>query len=235
MVKKAKKVRECVFCGVPDPTTRDHVPPECLYPSPPPPNLITVPACRTCNESFMKDDEWLRLVLTIRENIKTNPDRNAVLPSVQASVMNPSAPGFRKAFKRDLQLVPRFSPSGLYMGLHAAYVADGARLDGMAKRMTKGLFYKVKGHRLPGTYGVNALNLSRLNDASLAGTEFKQVALDSVALLKQEQTVTKGDTFSYRWLQSPNGPERTIWLLSFYGRDEYFCTTAPLEEGAGAQ
>jgi hypothetical protein len=229
LATRARKVRECVFCGAPA-TTRDHVPPECLYPSPPPPNLITVPACEGCNHSFHLDDEWLRLALTVRESVKDNPDRNAVLPSVEASLNNPGGGGLRGAFQRDLTLLPRVSPSGLYMGLHPAYVADGARLDRMAKRIVKGLFYRVKGHRLPDDYGVNALNLSRLDDASLAGTEFKSVALDFIAMLRRETPVAKGDTFAYRWLQSPNGSERTIWLLTFYGQDEYFCTTAPLDE-----
>lgn len=226
---RQKNPRECVFCGAPA-STRDHVPPECLYPSPPPPNLITVPACAACNQSFHLDDEWIRLALTVSESVKQNPDRNAVLPSVEASLNNPTGGGLRASFQRDLTMLPRFTASGLYTGLHPAYVADGARLDRMAKRIVKGLFWKVKKHRLPNEYGVYALHLSRLNDGSLPDREFRNVVLDFIAMVRNEAPVTKGDTFAYRWLQSPNGSERTIWLLTFYGQDEYYCGTAPLDE-----
>jgi hypothetical protein len=221
---------ECVYCGVVGTMTGDHVPPKALFPQPRPSNLITVPACGQCNNSYSKDDEWFRLTLSIREDVKTNADRNAVLPRVQDSLMRSSAAGFSRAFFENVHQVPRFSHSGLYMGIHRIHVAEVARLDRVAKRITKGLFYHVKGHRLPDNHGVNALHYSR--NLEVLGTGLEEVVLGFVSLLSQEPAVNIGETFSYRWLQSPNGPERTIWLLLFYGQEEYFCTTAPLGEVA---
>ena len=36
----------------------DHVPQQSLFPSPAQDNLITVPACKSCNSGAAKDDEW---------------------------------------------------------------------------------------------------------------------------------------------------------------------------------
>jgi hypothetical protein len=238
VAKKSKSTKrstaECVYCGVVGPITEDHIPPKSLFPQPRPSNLITVPACDQCNGSYSKDDEWFRLTLSIRENVKANADRNAVLPSVKRSLERPSAAGFSRAFLENVHEAPRFSPAGLYAGMQRIHVADGARLDRVATRITKGLFYHVKGYRLPDDHGVKAVHYSRLGEPMVNGTEFEKTLLQFVAMLRQETAVKIGETFSYRWLQSPNGPERTIWLLSFYGHDEYFCTTAPLDEVAPA-
>ena len=50
---------KCVFCGALA-TTRDHVPPQGVFPDPRPTDLITVPACDICNNSTKLDDEYFR-------------------------------------------------------------------------------------------------------------------------------------------------------------------------------
>jgi hypothetical protein len=231
--KKAKaRAGECVYCGVAGLMTRDHIPPQGLFQQPRPSNLITVPACDQCNKSYSKDDEWFRLILAITEDVKTNVDRNAILPSVHKSLMRPPAAGFRRAFFKNIYEVPRLSSSGIYMGTQRIHITEGARLDRVAKRITKGLFYHVKGHRLPDNHGVNAIHYSRLSDPKIRGTEFEQMVLEFVAVLSQKPVTDIGETFSYHWLQSPNGLDQTIWLLSFYGQEEYFCSTSPLDEVA---
>ena len=43
--------------------TRDHVPSKVLLDEPYPANLPVVPACRACNESFSRDEEYLACLL----------------------------------------------------------------------------------------------------------------------------------------------------------------------------
>src|SRR5262245_49333630 len=103
-MKKRKKRRfeewigECVYCGKFRPLTDDHIPPRNLYPDPPPDNLITVPSCRPCNGGTSKDDEYFRLCLTRREDLKGHPARDAVWPAVLRSLGRPEARGFARAF-----------------------------------------------------------------------------------------------------------------------------------------
>jgi hypothetical protein len=58
---------ECYLCGAPA-TTRDHIPPRGLFPQPRPNNLITVPACRSCNHDRSLDDEYFRDVVAAGSN-----------------------------------------------------------------------------------------------------------------------------------------------------------------------
>lgn len=53
----------CIYCGSGKNLTRDHVPPKGLIRRPYPNNLCTVPACKTCNLHFSKDEEYFRLII----------------------------------------------------------------------------------------------------------------------------------------------------------------------------
>ncbi len=48
----------CVYCGG-DTRTRDHVPSKVFLDEPYPTNLPVVPACRSCNEGFSMDEEYV--------------------------------------------------------------------------------------------------------------------------------------------------------------------------------
>ena len=54
----------CAYCGNLA-TTRDHVPPQNLFPQPWTNDLITVPACKRCNNYPSRDDEYFIWVLTL--------------------------------------------------------------------------------------------------------------------------------------------------------------------------
>jgi hypothetical protein len=57
-----RNVGWCVYCGG-NMETRDHVPSKVLLDEPYPANLPVVPACRACNESFSRDEEYLACLL----------------------------------------------------------------------------------------------------------------------------------------------------------------------------
>ena len=57
----------CVHCGEEikrAKRTQEHVPSKCLLVEPYPPELITVAACRECNEGFSRDEEYVSALLT---------------------------------------------------------------------------------------------------------------------------------------------------------------------------
>lgn len=53
----------CTYCLNPA-TEVDHPVPRCLFPTPPPPNLVTVPTCKDCNRRKGANDTFLRDFLT---------------------------------------------------------------------------------------------------------------------------------------------------------------------------
>jgi hypothetical protein len=86
--------KRCVYCGSENDLTVDHVPPKLLLARPYPPNLLTVPACMTCNQSFQKDDEYTRTMLSIDVRAAKNPTAQSNLPAVLRSLQRPDARGF---------------------------------------------------------------------------------------------------------------------------------------------
>jgi hypothetical protein len=86
--------KKCVYCGTDKDITVDHVPPKLLLTRPYPENLITVPACFPCNQSFQKDDEYMRTLLCIDVRASKNTAAQSNLPAVLRSLQRPNARGF---------------------------------------------------------------------------------------------------------------------------------------------
>jgi hypothetical protein len=220
------KLGQCAYCGNVGEITVDDIPPKNLFAKPRPHNLVKVPSCVRCNGGASKDDEYFRLWMTMREQSKGNPDREGVLAATIRSLERPVAKGFQTDFARSNFIAPRFSPSGIYIGSHPAFAASGQRLDAVAIRIVKGLFYHHRRKRLPSDYCVRAVHLSRLGELERAS---RLVMEEFIEALLESPVHRVGHAFGYWTLQSPNGWARSIWLLEFYGNLDYFCTTQPLE------
>ena len=63
---------KCVYCGSEENITREHIPPKALFPPPKPSNLITVPACNTCNGKKSIDDEYFNWFLNVNYSVHQN-------------------------------------------------------------------------------------------------------------------------------------------------------------------
>ena len=61
----------CCLCGIRPATTKDHIPPKCIFPPPRPVDIITVPACKECNESTSAVDEEFRVFVSLFVGEKT--------------------------------------------------------------------------------------------------------------------------------------------------------------------
>ena len=53
-----KESRNCIYCGKTADTV-DHVPPKCFLDKPYPNNLLTLPACKKCNNNCSSDEQYL--------------------------------------------------------------------------------------------------------------------------------------------------------------------------------
>ena len=53
----------CLYCGS-QADSKDHVPPKLLLERPFPPNLYTVPSCRSCNNGFARDEEYFLVAMS---------------------------------------------------------------------------------------------------------------------------------------------------------------------------
>lgn len=62
----------CVYCGVREGTTRDHVIPRALF-QPNPTNPVVVHCCLGCNQHKKYRDEYLRDMLAVDALVQMNP------------------------------------------------------------------------------------------------------------------------------------------------------------------
>jgi hypothetical protein len=220
--KESERWDECAYCGSTTQLTRDHVPPRSFFPTPPPPDLITVPSCEKCNAGFQGDEEYARFVLTVDDHAHGNEDRNALLPKVLRFSARRESRNILSGFYSSLGWGYRPNPGGHIALRKQHYTIDVGKLDRFAKRIVKGLFCHEKGFRLPSDYHVNAIHHARRENLDADGQEFVE------SILQEFRTVPRkswGTTFAYRWLQSPNGRLMTWWLVEFYGVGRYLCST----------
>lgn len=226
MKKRHQKRGICIYCGLNRTLTVDHIPPKCLFPKPRPSDLVKVPSCRECNASASKDDEYFRLMLTLREDAFGNANVEALLPTVYRSLNRESSIGFRKLLLKNLRTIEVHTPAGLYLGNRKGYNVDLERLGRVAARTVKGLFYHEKGFRLPDSHKIGAFQEDGLRD--LAGDARKELLHTIIAPLTSKSPKEIGKKAFKYWVSfTDTDPCTSAWLLIFYERVPFICLVLP--------
>ncbi len=222
--KGRQRTGECVYCGARGPITDDHVPPRSFFPSTAPKNLITVPSCATCNQGLGKDDDYARLLFISAEGAIGNPARDELPSKVQRFADRKESRRVLESLYSTLRSAYLPNECGVFIK-RQGFIVDGERLDAFAVRVTKALFYREKGHRLPDGYIVTAIHHRRMEEVIRhfgQDADFFPFIIDE---LNNSSLRSWGDAFSYSWVQSPNGSEQTWWMLHFYGNPLFLCWT----------
>ena len=215
----------CVYCGSTEAITDDHIPPKSLFPKPRPSNLITVRSCRQCNEGASKDDEYFRLMLSLRHDTGDHPSVKQILPSIYRSLQKPAKKGFQQALfnsMKDMELVSR---GGIYLGDAQSYDVNLVRLDRVAKRTTAGLYYHQFGKPIPAGFHVTAYSADGLDNLS-ADTKQRVIKLfDDVT--RNEPHIFGDGVFAYWHEPAHNHDTVGVWVLAFYERVGFLCLITP--------
>jgi hypothetical protein len=218
----AKKSNECVYCGQPA-TTVDHVPPKCMFGEKKPSNLITVPACEPCNVGASKDDQYMqRLALVAGADAHTVGKQ--VNEAFLRAIERPQQKGMRAAFFQSLRPVNLATEGGLFAGRGFEFILDLDRLEGVLRRVVRGLFWKHFGRRLADGY--ETLFLPVMTDPRLP-----------VAFRNNQQRIFDFDTvdigggaFVYRYCVAPGDENATIWRFDFFKAIGFMGYTAKAED-----
>ena len=222
-----KPKRECVYCGSRKRLTDDHIPPKGLFPKPRPSNLITVPCCRKCNESASKDDEYFRAMLSWENRAGEHPDASKVSRSVLRSLQRPQAGGFTKHLLDNIFDLDLYSTGGIYIGRRAGYWVDYKRIDRVAARIVKGLFYDTFGVRLPENWKAKCWN-----EAGLAHTDFTKVEwftdIFRPMIERPPDNVLGDQVFEYWFQRAMDNDYATVWALRFYKSVSFLGITSPM-------
>ena len=213
--KRPRRAAPCVYCGASQAGTLDHVPPSCLFPSPRPSDLITVPSCRSCNLGASLDDEYFKAVVVMNSEFGTSSAVRRLRPSVERSFQRSGfVQGLLKRASEEDQAQRRNRGS-------AAYEVDSARLALTVRRIVLGLYYHHTGHCLAPNAAVRVC---------LGRDPSHSVAADWPAGEWNSGTsISQADVFAYRFrLKAPHCV--SFWTLRFFESLYFGCLTAPADE-----
>lgn len=207
----------CIYCGAPDPTDRDHVPPLCLFPTRPK-DAITVSSCRRCNENHGRDDERVRNLLTSLASTESHPAIQGELSGRRDRALNRDLT--KLSGKHVEHLLDSIMPveirtaAGLHLGGGLAFDLDQPVLDRFFSRLTRGLLWheiKVVARHCEIEWRM-APSLSDLDGLPPEPKAF---------LLSPSRTGSVGgDVFRYAGYLRPGGAS-SLWLFGFYEGVEF--------------
>jgi len=201
----------CVYCGE-QANTRDHVVPSSFFPKPKPDDLITVPSCYDCNNSYSDDEEYLRNILSIADLELDGKSKDIWIQKV------------KRGIRRNNKLLKELSDSlkirdayygDLYLGKRYTFKANMEKINRVIKKIIKGLFYHHYGRRLSKNYRVGIF-------------EDEQVPEELFGLLEQLKTKEIGEgVFRYKHKLVTEDKNNSVWSLNFYKNNfvQFICYT----------
>jgi len=226
-----KKVGTCVYCGKVGRVTDDHIPPKNIFTGEvriPNLQLITVPACEKCNGQAAKDDEYFRLTLALRADVYDHPQVQQLLPIIWRSLKRPESAKFAKAFGQSIGPVRLMTRSGIDLGYKPGYKPNFERLHRVAARVVKGLFFHVRGSRLPDTHSTCAYAepASVIEDRNVLNE-----ILRMTQIVRQGRPTTIGDSiFTYWHYTVSDEADSVMWVFEFFEKILFIGWTCPKDQ-----
>jgi hypothetical protein len=208
-----EKLQECVYCGSMADLTDEHVPPKLVFPKPRPSDLITVRACRQCNEAGSKDADYIRIYLSLHPFTKSLPAVALSKSSIRRGFERPAARNFLHGFIRSFEKVGMDS---------FEFTCDMGRIHEVIKRAALCLYVEETTHRLPESHQITAVSLEMLS--RMGRDKCKEFGESFVRPLAQQQVKTCADgQFAY-W--SILDDSFSVWCLLFHGVLPFFALTS---------
>jgi hypothetical protein len=198
----------CIYCGSLEEGTRDHVPPRCLFPRPRPLDTVTVPACRSCNQSYQLDDEHFAVAMGA-QCYAEDPEAARVWTSIIRPLLARS-PGLRTMLSQQIIDGPVQTPAGIVLPDRIAIRFSAPRIVRVVRRIVRGLLWHHYRH-------VPASNIELV-------VFQEQIVHPEVADTLNTRTVLSGvgDTiFRYRHGVASDAPDTSVWALQFYAQTQF--------------
>lgn len=216
----------CVFCGVEGKVTKDHIPPKNLFVGFPDSGLIKVPSCEVCNNQSKLDDEYFRAFLIPQEDVISHPQVQKLNRIVREKFVSNKRKGLEKRMYSQIHTKNLYTPVGIYLGEKKLIYGEYSRIDASLKKILKGLFFLETEKIFPSGF----FNLVVVDKRQIHIIEnILKIELNSIVGELNEFPLNDiYDIFSYKW----NVKESiTVWLLTFFGKREFFGITYPKSLG----
>lgn len=196
----------CIYCGTSGALTKDHVPPKCLFPKPRGPQ-ITVPACKACNQSFKKDDEYFAMAIAVESYVDHPSAFQVWEQSLRPMILQ--GQGLRRMLSASILDGDVVTPTGVYLPDRKAIRFKKSRILRVVKRIVRGLLwhhYKVR----PSEEAVFEVHRNPTLNDPIANFINSMTQLSWIG----------DDIFRYRHSLVAGDPDGSIWCLQFYGHSE---------------
>ena len=219
----------CTYCDEPA-TTDDHVPARSFFPRPRPDNLVKVPACLICNRHAELDDEYLRRILLVRDDVLAHPKARLVWPAEARAFDKPTKVGMRQALVESLEEVNVLSPEGSDLGTQVVFSIDELRLSRIATRFAIALHRVVTGQRVQRNQlacGAMEQRLVAAKDLTTRQPLFEAFSRAQADLSRHDPVILGDGVFSYRCCFDSADLSESYWSLTFYEAVSFVVVIVP--------
>ena len=208
-------MKKCVYCGKEaKKITSDHIPPKGLF-AKPYEGLITVPCCHACNSRSYKDDEYLRTVIAMNQEVSENPDIARLWPQVKKGLTRPQSKKFFNSILRCMELIPVHTTSGRIVGHLLSIDVDLPRLNSVIERTMRGLYFHHRGRILSTSVETHAYALDSFQE-QVQLAEVKEVIVRLQHTTKVH-AINRG-AFVYHIHFPAPGVDNGVFACSIYGK-----------------
>ena len=216
---KRKEPRTCAYCGCETADwTADEPVPKCLF-APPRDDLISVPACKTCNNELKsRDDSYLRDMLALEKEVSAHPDGAFIFEAFLRSAEKDKSVVARIVRKHGRFTYERDPLSGLYLPVTSVPLSR-ERVRRVFKWIAQGLYFHFHGTVLNPAYRYGCKRISQTE------AEEKETFVASLGM-KPNWSVGRRGQFRYFhiWFEDPNV---TFWQMVFYERIFFVASSVP--------
>lgn len=203
-------IGECVYCGETKETSRDHVIPRALFEQPVPKNLITVPACDSCNGDKKSTSDTILRDLLVTDFIggqHHTAENKFSGPLIRAHRRNQSL--VARNIVSNARIEPLYTSAGVYLGKYPMLKIDKSEVNNIFTWIVRSLYYDHQKKRIPDDY---TFTIRRYHV-----WDFRQI----LQTLRQHNTSFRGkhtldDVFNCAYVESPQDQFNTWWFLRFY-------------------
>ncbi|GAB5525423.1 MAG: hypothetical protein Roseis2KO_32950 [Roseivirga sp.] len=136
---------KCAICGEAKECTRDHLPPKGIFVPPRPSNLVTVRACKDCNNGSSKDDEEFMVYLAMHVAGYSKKGEKLFKTALKSLRHNKK---LKRQIIRSMKPVNLTTPGGVFLGKGASIPWNNEVHNKIIERTIRGLYYHHYGEIL---------------------------------------------------------------------------------------
>jgi len=217
---KKQKSKICSICGKKPATTRDHIPPKGIFPKPRPSDLITVPACRSCNKSTSDPDEVFKVFIGVAGGHGVEGERMFKDQTIQTLQHNER---LKREIASTLRDVWVKTPAGIILGKKPAVLLNSKVHNQIIEKMIRGLHFHHTGNIL----GDQA-------DISINWHYSLTEKIYNMSINWLTGVVGNGQ-FIYKFFTHPDEPLASVWIFQFFNRAWSSGTVLPKGRNIGSK